>query len=395
MNVRNIFNVLRQDIEIPEIVQNKADIALEQIINEQKANMPLPVPKKKRKRYNRAKIAVAILVATMILGTVTVCAEIYKKWSKGLEKELHIEETDKIVAETTELVQFQNITVEDAGVTITAEQSLVDNYTAFLSFKVEGFDIEKYDEPGFGQVTVNIDGQTVNAYHTFYDNLIVGDDGFVVMADGSEIPRDENGKLLYSYLLEDGSLEYRILITEFKGTKGSLFNKTIHVQFEDLGIYTEKAGPVEIQFNGKWEFEWELQGCESIYEKETEAALGDTGAMVKYIEISPISLNVIYDFKREITWETTMVGDEELKVGYYNEPPLLLGVKLKDGTLLPYVNMGGGLAGFISDNEYRRCFMTDRILNVDEIEALLFKNDETYDHMVDETEEMFYIVNIR
>lgn len=151
----------------------------------------------------------------------------------------------------------------------------------------------------------------------------------------------------------------------------------------------------EIQVEGNWKFEWELKGCESIYEKETEASLGNTGAIIKYIEISPISLNVIYDFKREITWETTMVGDEELNVGYYNEPPRLLGVKLKDGTLLPYVNMGGGLAGFISDTEYRMCFMTDRILNVDEIEALLFYKDSAFDSSRNPEEDMYYIVSIR
>lgn len=395
MNERNIFNVLKQDIEIPEIVQNKADIAFEQIMNEQKANMPVPVPKKKRKRYNRIKIAVAILVATTILGTVTVCAEIYKKWSKGLEKELHIEETDKIVAETTELVQFQNISVEDAGIKITAQQSLVDNYTAFLSFKVEGFDIEKYDEPGFGSVSVDVEGETVNAYYDFYDNLIAGDHGGIVQSDGSEVPKDENGKMLISHIMEDGSLEYRILLMEFRGEKGSFFGKTIHVQFEDLGIITQKAGPVEIQLNGNWEFEWELQGSRSTYEKELHAELGDTGATVKHIELSPISLKVIYDFEKTVTSYFISEYGEEYNIPIYSEPPRLLGVKLKDGRLLSGLNMGGGLDGFINEHEYTICFMTDRILNVDEIEALLFKNDETFDTGVECTEDMFYVVNIR
>ena len=48
----------------------------------------------------------------------------------------------------------------------------------------------------------------------------------------------------------------------------------------------------------------------------------------------------------------------------------------------------------MKDGTYIDTFLVDRILDVDEIEAVLFRKDESYDDEVP-VEDRYYIVNIR
>lgn len=143
----NIFEVLSQDIQIPEIVQNKANEAFRQI----RCEMPQSRKEENENMSARAlfsngkrrKLTIAILVAAMILGTITVGAAVYKKWSQGIEEEFHVDEEKKQFAEDSGVIDFPNLSVTDNGVTVTVKQSMADDYFAFVSFKVEGFEIEK------------------------------------------------------------------------------------------------------------------------------------------------------------------------------------------------------------------------------------------------------------
>lgn len=49
------------------------------------------------------------------------------------------------------------------------------------------------------------------------------------------------------------------------------------------------------------------------------------------------------------------------------------GVRLKDGTELKGIYLGPGTEGYISKNEYFIAFPVDRILDTDEIDALLLR----------------------
>ena len=375
----NIFEVLSQDIQIPEIVQNKANEAFRQIRceapqsgKEENENMSARVLFSNGKRR---KLTIAILVAAMILGTITVGAAVYKKWSQGIEEEFHVDEEKKQFAEDSGVIDFPNLSVTDNGVTVTVKQSMADDYFAFVAFKVEGFEIEKDMQPGFGSTIAYIDGETIDSFSGFYDGIVAGPDGRGVLADGSEVPK-ENGRLIKDYRLEDGSLECRIAMCQFRGEKGAFIGKTIHVEFEDLGIYPGKAEPIEKYIEGKWNFEWQLGGSVESYAAELNTELEDIGVIVKQIEISPMSMKAVLDFSR---------------VGV--NPPILTGVKLKDGTLIPYLYLGPGFRG-MKDGMYIDTFLVDRILDVDEIEAVLFRKDKLYDDEVP-VEDRYYIVNIR
>ena len=125
-----------------------------------------------------------------------------------------------------------------------------------------------------------------------------------------------------------------------------------------------------------------------------DIALGDTGAVVEKIEISPISAQVTYRFPRTKTKEKGYNDSgEEIDVELTEEPPELIGVKMKDGTTYSYLYGGPGSCGFSSDEgeEYIHTFGLNRILDTAQIESFLFLKSIPEDEEP-LTEENFYIV---
>lgn len=414
MNQKNTLDILQEEIVIPEIVQEKANAAFAAIHQEAAGNTkdkqkPNNTGNIQRSRKHRKKIIATAFAAALAVCTATAGAAVFMNWSSGLEKELRVTEEQKQTAENSGLASFPGMSVTDAGVTVTVQQSIVDNYYAFLSFKVEGYTVPPGIQPGFDGFYVEVDGQGVTSGGSFYDGLIEGDDGKAVLADGSPIPEDENGNWLLDYTQEEGSLEYRLNLSGV-GVVDTLLDKAIHVTFANLGYETEKAGSLHTEVEGTWEFEWVLQGDDSIYLTECNEPLGDTGATIIEAEISPISIKAIYDFPREEitetgynTYQEEVDGEmrqvtEPFEHTTYTEPPQLVGVKLKDGTLLSHLYMGPGQQGYISkeSTQYISMFAIDQILDVDEVQSLLFQKsgqEGEYEHVL--TEENLYIVDIR
>ena len=60
-------------------------------------------------------------------------------WSQGLKEELRISEEQQNHLEANGMAAFSDASVTDAGVTVTAQQSITDNYYTYLSFKVDGY----------------------------------------------------------------------------------------------------------------------------------------------------------------------------------------------------------------------------------------------------------------
>lgn len=244
----------------------------------------------------------AAAAAVLALSTVTAGAA-YLKWSKGLEKDLAVTKEQKEQAESTGLAGFPNLSAEDKGITITAQQSIIDNYYGYLAFKVE---------------------------------------------------------------------------------------------FSDLGVIREKAGMAEDVVKGKWAFQWKLNGSDEIHTAKVNEKLGDSGATVTGAEVSPISIKAVYDFPARTVKEKAVDGDTgtEYETELLAEPPLLVGVKLMDGTLV--MGTQGGVLGYTDGGKrnYEERFGMGRILDVDKVESLLFVKKPLEEERK-LTEDDLYVVNIR
>ena len=105
---------------------------------------------------------------------------------------------------------------------------------------------------------------------------------------------------------------------------------------------------------------------------------------------------VEYDFpRREIEEEYINENGVPGTVTMLAEPPAAMGVKLKDGTVIKYLYIGPGQGGYSEENgdTYALLMAADRVIDVDEIESILFL--KSFDETLNEhAEPEFYEVPI-
>ena len=411
MNKKKPIEILQHDVEIPEVVQNKIDGTLLKIKDESKVSKIVrydsrdtkSVTKKSKRRFGLVAAIAALTITTMSVG-----AAVYMNWSKGLEESLHVEEAQKHKLEENKTATFQEQVAMDQGITVTATQSITDNYYTYIAFKVEGFDMVEGEQPDFEHTNATIEGiadEDVRAIGGFYDGTTTGPDGMIVNADGTSL-NEVDGMIIPKYNAEDGSMEYHLTMYSL-GAEESLLNKSVHIELENLGTVAKAEYANKV--TGKWVFDIDLQGSDEVREATVNVPLGDTGATVIGAEISPISIGATLNFPRQTEIskisvdEATQIAlaagieveDVETTEEFPVDPPMLCGVKMKDGTLYPYLYMGSGIFGYSDENSdafYMRSSI-DRILDTNEVEALLFQKEYAGDG-VTPTEDNFYVVPI-
>ena len=209
--------------------------------------------------------------------------------------------------EETKLAVPVNKSDTQNGVTVTVSQTIVDSYYAHIIFKVEGYDAGEGKQPFFETDTVVVDGydpwkdpydekRHFGSGGDWYNGVTMGEDGRAVrISDGK--PLDEIEDYQDNYKLEDGSYEYRLTLTH-TADKDYFVGKPIHIELHNLGT-AEKEDLTNV-IDATWSFDWVLEGSPEKKEYDLNASIGDTGVTVKHVEISPISLNVTYDFPKKI-----------------------------------------------------------------------------------------------
>lgn len=345
------------------------------------------------KKHRKSFMAVTT-VAAIAFGALTVCAAAYINWNNGLTEELQISEEQQKNLEDTGMAVFSEASCTEAGVTISAQQSIMDNYYTYLSFKIEGYDWQEGTEPAFENIDITVGGQNEISWGgSFYDGLIPGPDGRAVYADGT--PIDYDMPIEGHYLREDGSLEYHIVLANtYK--KGYFTGQPIHVEFENLG--TVNKAMCEPDILGKWDLDWTLGGADTSKIYKIDEALGDTDAIVKEIEFSPVSFRITYEFPRKEMTEEVLLEDGATRTyTSYEEAPWPNGVKMKDGSLV-FLYGGPGNYGYVDDmsDTYVIGYAFDRVINIDEVEGILFIKEQLNEaEMVNATEDDFYLLALK
>ena len=372
MKKNDTIYTLQQNIEIPDIVTEKANMAFEQIWKDAGSSSDKIVTYQKPVKKSRKKYVAAALIATMTVGAVSAYAA-YTNWSHGMKEELRISEEQQKNLEANGMAAFSDASVTDAGVTVTAQQSITDNYYTYLSFKVEGYSVEKGVQPDFETISVTADGQDVIWGGRFYDGMISGDDGMVVNADGSVPETEADGSMIENYVMDDGSLEYHMILKSHE--KGFFTGKQLHVELENLGTVAKAQYFPDIE--GSWKLDMTLGGADTAKYIETNEKLGDTETIVTGVELSPVSMRITYDFpKTEPRMEEFEDENGEIQtIAWPAQPPFAFGIRLKDGTVMKYISAGGESTGYTSEEgqEYVVSFPLDRVIDPDQVEAVLFR----------------------
>lgn len=401
---RTLLEQLEAEVDIPETVRRKADRAFDQIRRGQVTRRAdrkrlsentetYPMVWGRRKRRTGRRIAIAAAAAVLTLGAVSVGAAVYLRWSKSLSEGLQVTDEQKQVLETTGMAvvyEDETLSVTDQGITVSLEQSMADNYFAYLIFRVEGYEVEPEQQPGFERCEVLLDGSdgrnpqgapSFTADGNFYNGLIMGSDGSVVRADGKPWEKDENGNdvIVSDYVMDDGSMEYWIIL-DSQGNKGSFLDKQVHVELTNLGTLAKASYYPDVE--GSWSFDFQLTGSDKVRTADLDMPLGDTGVTVTHVEVSPISAYIEYE-----SW-TGIYHDL-----FSGEFP---GLKMKDGTVYPLLWLEPGISGNVSmGNQCVSNFSFDRVIDPEQVEGIVFLKqsddpNEAFSSMTDE--EDYYLV---
>ncbi|MCD8337982.1 MAG: DUF4179 domain-containing protein [Lachnospiraceae bacterium] len=366
---------------------------------------------KRSTRRHALTIGIAAACAVMICGVGAVAA--YRQWSRSVEKGMQADENQLADLEAEQMLSVSGASVTNQGVTITSEESIVDNHYAYLVFKVEGYTLEDGAQPEFTNVEVSatdgedlyLDGSGATACN-FYNGLIVGENGRAVNADGSEIKTDADGNFLLQYVQDDGSLEY--CITLYSTEEGAFIGRELHIEFQGLGAYIEDSEEeIRTDIGGTWSFDLTLAGSASTTTFDLDAELEDSGATVIQAVLSPLSATIYYEFPYSTyTVETIEPDGTTRTTSLFDEAPTFLGFRMKDGTDIRYLT-GGGSSGYenggndAEDGEmiiYHVIQGYGRVIDVDEIESLLFLKsypEESENGEAALTDENLYIVPLQ
>lgn len=380
-----------KDVEVPAIVQNKADAAFSKIIKEGTDSMERKknynVKKHEKTRYHfKSSAAAAACICILLMGSITAVAAAYHQWSRSMQGNLQasIEQQDELIDSgiTTILnddTSYDSMKVTSGNVTIKPLEVIADGHFVHLSFSVEGYTVGDMVQPDFEYISVytgnnstDEDGWVDMSGGSFYDGTVVGIDGKPVYDNGESIKFDENGTLIPHYKAEDGTLEF--VMTIFKPRiNENLLGQTVHVEFKNLG--TVYKAEYENALDGTWSFDIPLpeKNAAELYTLDTE--LGDSGALVKSVELSPISIKINYDFTGVAYEENGFDSDgKEISSTFFTEPPAFCGVRLNDGTMFPYIT-SGGMTGYTDEShtEYYSLFAFNRVIETNRIDALLFR----------------------
>lgn len=351
--------------------------------------------------HTSGKILLTAAVLAALLATLTGAA-VFTRWSKTAQARYNPSQDVKEQAEKSGLsVMLEEskgseepnevLSVTDQGITITAVQSIVDNYRAEITFRIEGFELPKDEEP-FVWPMVTVDGNR-DFYGSqtggFYDGTTRNDKGeWVYASDGSPVKFDDTkpfSPAILDYVADDGSLEYTHYI-DFHETDGRYMGKEIVFTFSSIDFQPHtKTGEFVPQVKGNWELKWTLTGTSDSITVTPNAKIGDSDVILLDAEIGQKTIRARYQV--DDYWE----GWDEL----VELPQAVQGVRMKDGS---EHRCGAGSSGF--EDEENMIYFTqsdiyDAILDVSQVESLLFHKGWEKDAEGKPTIETYYEIPIR
>ena len=330
----------------------------------------------RKHNFSSRKLVLIAAAAALLIATLTGAAA-FTRWSKNAQNRYNPSEDVKQQAENSGLsVMLENkqeegtvLSATSNGVTITAVQTLVDNFQAEIIFRIEGLELTEDQVPGTWP-DITIDGQP-DFYSMqnggFYNGTTVNKDGeWVYISTGEPVQfrDDEYQSAILDFVADDGSLEYTHHIT-FDEADGRWLNKEIVVTFRSINAQSDKAGKDIPLVKGKWELRWTLTGTEDSVTVTPNAEIGNSGVILLEAVIGQKTVKARYQLSED--WE----GWDEL----VEMPQSVLGVRMKDGS---EYRCGSGTGGF-EDREKMVYFtlfdIYDGILDISQVESLIFRDE--------------------
>ena len=247
-------------------------------------------------RQNRPKrLVLTALAAALILATLTGAAA-FTRWSKSAQNQYNATQQQKEAAEKsglssmleTQAAPDQCTQAADKGITITAQQTIVDKYSAMVVLRIEGFYLPEGETPSLTIASAEVKGvHTIIPPGRFFSGIVTDAFGNQTYEDGSPVQSDTEGIPIADYTAGDGSLEYFGIFTFSEGNDP--VGKEIRIRITELG--TQQIPDL---ICGNWELSWTLTGTADTLVSVPDTPIGNTGVSLLKTEISPISIFAAY-----------------------------------------------------------------------------------------------------
>lgn len=351
------------------------------------------------RKYGSRKLMIVALAAAMVLATLTGAA-VFTRWSTTAQTRYNPSEDIKEQAEKSglsvmleETKDAENpkevLSVTDQGITITAVQTIVDNYQAEITFRIDGFELPEDEYPAVWPI-VSIDGDQHfggGQSGSFFDGTTIKDGKRVYVSTGEPVILEQTGEyqsVVLDPVADDGSMEYTHHIS-FEETDGRYLGKEIVFCFNSIDFQShEKAGMPVPQVEGNWELKWTLTGTSDSITVTPNAKIGDSNVILLDAEIGQKTIRARYQV--DDYWE----GWDEL----VTLPQAVYGVRMKDGS--EHI-CGAGTSGF-EDQESMIYFtefdIFDAILDISQVESLMFHKGWEMDKNGKPTIQTFWYIPI-
>lgn len=358
-------DILKREIVIPDVVCEKANDAFSQLKTNAECRKDGIMEKRRFLNVN-AKVAAIFLIFILCSGGITAFAA-YMHWSESIKNNMNItnEQMEELEQSDNSLISYPQSSDTQGNISVSISQCIVAYKDIRLSLYIDGYDVNNKSLPSFETFEVNVEGVSIgDVCYEFFDSKGYAADGRL--------------ELYVTGRLQSGQFDV------FNGKK-------INVQIRNIGNYT-----------GEWNMGWTINGVEETKDYTFSERLGSTGATVEKVKLSPISAEVQYDYERKFIKEETDENGKDIicvdadctECTELSEPPTLRGVKMKDGTI--YETFGGGCSGYVDQKTEKFIFEMSfaRIIDVDEVEALLFINHEKINDDDILTEEECFVVGL-
>ena len=387
----NLKAEMRESMDALHFSQEDKNAMIHNLTTQMKETQP-------RKRSSR-KLMIVAMAAVMLMATLTGAA-VFTRWSKTAQNRYNPSEDIKEQAEKSGLsVMLEEtkgeentnevLSVTDQGITITAVQTIVDNYQAEITFRIEGFDVPEDEYPSVWP-TVTIDGDShffTSQSGAIFDGTTRNEAGERVYASTGEPVRcrdDEFQSVILQPVAADGSIEYTHYIS-FNETDGRYMGKEIVFTFHSVDYESDqKAGMPEPQVEGSWELKWTLTGADNNIQCAPNAKIGDSDVVLLDAEIGQLSVKTRYQVKDY--WE----GWNQL----VELPQAICGIRMKDGSEHICIPSTSGFEDQENMIYFIESTMFDAILDISQVESLMFHKGWELDAEGKPTIQTFYYIPV-
>lgn len=356
---KELERMLKQKVEIPELVADRIEETLNQIRQDaacggnqkpgqkEKKVTDFKEKSKGKRKHKRHFGAVTVAAAVLICTSITAAAAVFFHWNNMVVEKFEIDEVQKEKLVEEGVAPQVNASVTDNGVTISTEQALMDSKYIYLLIKIEApEDIILPDSIFFEKFELTLDGQRPDFSY-----------------GASAVDENTNDHISYWQIWVNNM----IFAQDFH-------NKVLGIHFENLTKDVEKANSGTKFIDGKWDLEWNMvyEDSETVFELNKEVP--EFGMTVKSIALSPISIEVLYDWeKKQIPVDAMNENGEAFTAYEYVEPPVVIAFRMKDGSRQEFGIPGPGITGYIDEKtEYRWSVGMGKVVTVSDVEAVIF-----------------------